>query len=152
MITVRDSVEIKVTPDKVFAWLTNIKNKETYQAWHPGHVELIWVKGEPWEEGSIMYCEEYLHGVLHKLKFKCTKKVKDKLIEYRPLFPLSLFAPGNAFIFEPKGENSCVFTATGRIRGGPLFKKLGKKKLDATMQHVKEEGENIKRILEEDKS
>ena len=29
-----------------------------------------------------------------------------------------------------------------------LFKKLGKKKLDATMQHVKEEGENLKRIIE----
>ena len=48
MLTLKDSIEIKATPGKVFAWLTNIRNKETYKVWHPDHVELIWVKGEPW--------------------------------------------------------------------------------------------------------
>ena len=41
MITLKDSIEIEVTPEKAFAWLTNIRNKKTYQAWHPDHVELI---------------------------------------------------------------------------------------------------------------
>ena len=149
MITLKDSIEIKATPDKVFAWLTNMRNKETYQAWHPDHVELIWLKGKPWEEGSIMYCEEYLHGKLHKLKFVCTKRIQDRLIEYRPLFPLSLFMPRNQFIIEPSGDDSCIFTATGSLRAGPLFQKYIRKKIDITMQHVKEEGRNLKTILEE---
>ena len=148
MITLKHSIEIKATPDKVFAWLTGIKDKETYRAWHPDHVEFIWLKGESFQEGSIVYCEEYLHGELHKLKFQVTKQVRDRLIEYRPLFPWSLFAPGNQFILEPSGHDSCVFTATGSLRAGPLFRKLGKRRLDATWQHMKEEGENLKRILE----
>ena len=148
MITLKHSIEIKATPEKVFAWLTGIKDKETYRAWHPDHVEFIWLKGESFQEGSIVYCEEYLHGELHKLKFQVTKQVRDRLIEYRPLFPWSLFAPGNQFILEPSGHDSCVFTATGSLRGGPLFRKLGKRQLDATWQHMKEEGENLKRILE----
>jgi len=139
MITLKDSIEIKATPEKVFAWLTNIRNKKAYQAWHSDHVELIWIKGKPWEEGSIMHCEEYLHGKLHKLKFICTKRIQDRLIEYRPLFPLSLFAPKNQFIMEPSGDDSCIFTATGSLRAGPLFKKHIRKKIDYTMKHVKEE-------------
>jgi len=39
-------------------------------------------------------------------------------------------------------------TATGSLRGGPLFRKLGRKQMEATKQHMKEEGENLKRILE----
>ena len=49
---------------------------------------------------------------------------------------------------EPKGENGCIFTATGSFRVGPLFRKLGKKIIEATEQHVKEEGENLKRLVE----
>ena len=152
MITLKDSIEIKATPEKVFKWLVQrFKGKEAYQAWHPDHVDIRWIKGEPLQEGSIVYAEEYLHGQLHKLKFLITKVVPNKEIEYRALFPLSLFAPGNAFIIEPKGKSSCVFTATGRLRVGPLFKKFGKNQIEATKRHMKEEGENIKRALESSK-
>jgi len=128
-----------------------LKDKEAYQAWHPDHVDVRWIKGQPLQEGSIVYAEEYLHGQLHKLKFLITKVVPNKEIEYRALFPLSLFAPGNAFIIEPKGKSSSVFTATGRLRAGPLFKKFGKNQIEATKRHMKEEGENIKRALESSK-
>jgi len=149
MITLTDSIEIEATPEQVFDWLIErFKNKESYQAWHPDHVDIRWIKGESFQEGSIVYAEEYLHGELHKLKFIITKVVPNSVMEYRPLFPLSIFAPGNAFFIEPKGENSCIFTATGSLRAGPLFKKLGKNRIVATKQHMKEEGENLKKALE----
>lgn len=75
MITLKDSIEIKAAPEKVFEWLTNLRDKESYQTWHPDHVECIWVKGEPFQKGSIVYFEEYIHGKLHKAKFLCTKSL-----------------------------------------------------------------------------
>jgi hypothetical protein len=155
MVTLKDSIEVKATPEKVYAWLVQrFRDKACYQAWHPDHVDIRWIKGEPLQEGSIVYAEEYLHGALHKLKFRITKIVPNRVIEYSALFPLSLLAPGNRFLIEPKGEESCMFTATGSLRlPGWLFGKWNKNlmdKLEATKRHMKEEGENLKRAIEND--
>jgi len=153
VINLKDSVEITATPEQVFEWLVQrMKDKESYQAWHPDHVDIRWIKGEPLQEGSILYAEEYLQGDLHKLRFRITKIVPNRVIEYRSLFPLSILSPGNTFLIELKGENSCIFTAMGSLRLPRwLFKKLHKKhenKIEATEQHMKEEGENLKMALE----
>jgi uncharacterized protein YndB with AHSA1/START domain len=153
MIMLTDSIEINATPERVFEWLSQrFNSKEAYQAWHPDHVDLRWIKGEPLQEGSIVYAEEYLHGKLHKLKFRITKIVSNRRIEYRSLFPLSIFAPGNAFLIEPRGESRCRFIATGSLRLPRwFFEKLHKRhkgKIEATEQHMKEEGENLKKTLE----
>jgi hypothetical protein len=153
MVTIEDSIDVKARPEKVFEWLVErFKDKTSYQAWHPDHVDLRWVEGEPMKEGSIAYAEEFLHGVLHKLKFRITRIVPNRAIEYSALFPLSLLAPGNSFFIEPKGEESSMFTATGRIRLPEwLFRQWNKNamnKLEATKRHMKEEGENLKRAVE----
>ena len=64
---------------------------------------------------------------------------------------MNLYRKAPLFIIEPKGKNGSIFTATGSLRVGPLFEKLGKKQIEATKQHMKEEGENIKRALESSK-
>ena len=153
MIKLEDSIEVKAPPEKVFQWLTQrMMDRESYQAWHPDHVDIRWIKGKPLQEGSIVYAEEYLHGDLHKLKFRITKIVPNRLIEYRCLFPLSLLAPGNKFIIEPKGQDGCIFTAMGGLRIPRwLFVRMHKKhehKIEATQQHMKEEGLNLKKALE----
>ena len=153
MINLKDSIEVNASAEKVFAWLAGrMKDKDSYRAWHPDHVDVRLIKGEPLQEGSIVYAEEYLHGDLHKLKFRFIRIVPNRLIEYRFLFPLSLFATANKFIIEPTGENSCTFTATGSIRMPEwLFIKMHKKhgyKIEATLQHMKEEGENLKKAVE----
>jgi hypothetical protein len=55
-------------------------------------------------------------------------------------------------MIEPKGDNSCVFTAMGSLRIPRwLFERMHKnhkKKIEATEQHIKEEGQNLKRALE----
>ena len=153
MIHLKDSIEVKATPQRVYDWLIQrFKDKESYQSWHPEHVDIRWIKGKPLQEGSILYAEEYLQGDLHKLKFRITKIIPNRLIEYRSLFPLSILSPGNTFLIEPKGEDSCIFTAKGSLRIPRwLFKRSHKKhenKIEATEQHIKEEGENLKKILE----
>ena len=82
-VVLTDSIEIKKTPEIVFNFLTSIVDDDSYRAWHQkDHVSLRWLKGRPWAEGSVIYAEEYIHGKLHKLKFKITKIVPNKRIKY----------------------------------------------------------------------
>ena len=146
MITLKDTMEIKATPERIFECFVHLE--ENYRAWHPDHVKCRWLKGKPpAEEGSILYAEEYLHGKLHKLTFLMTKIEPNRKIEYKLLFPMSLICPKGSFIIEAT-EGSCIFTATLSFRFGWLFSKLAKNRVEAIKKHIKEEGENLKKLLE----
>jgi len=153
-IVLTDSVKIAVTPEKVFDFFLQIVDDARYRAWHPDdHVAFRWIRGNPWEVGSVAYAEEYLHGKLHKLKFRVAKVVPNREIEYAPLSRLlRIFFPENRFEIEPSGDG-CIFTAMGHFRFGRIAKALAKRKLEVSLssvrKHMKEEGENLKRILEE---
>ncbi|MFX0124815.1 MAG: SRPBCC family protein [Candidatus Hodarchaeota archaeon] len=148
MITLKDSIEIQTTPEKVFNGLIKVfSSQEYFKKWHKDHIKCSWIKGEPFEVGSILYCEEYLHGALHKMKFIGTKKEQNRKLEYRLLFPMSIICPKGSFIIEPK-EGSCIFTATLSFRFGWLFQKFAKRRVEVITKHMKEEGENLKKLLE----
>ena len=152
-----DSIEIKTTPEKVFDFFFHLVDDETYRAWHPDdHVALRWIKGHPWEEGSVVYAEEYIHGKLHKLKSVITKLIPNRLIEYTPTSRfLRMYFPKNRFTVEPK-QGTCIFTAQGTLRVGWIARTFAKKRLErglsSVQKHMKEEGESLKRILEADTS
>jgi len=99
------------------------------------------------EEGSVLYIEECLHGKLHKMKFLGTKVESNERIEYKLLFPTSIICPRGSFIVEPKGQ-SCIFTATLSFRFGTIFSRFAQPRVEALKKHMKEEGENLKRLLE----
>ena len=148
MITLKESIKIKTTHKKFFEWFAHFA--ENYCSWHPDHVDCRWLKGKPFEEGSILYASEYLHGKLHKLRFKITKVEENKRIEFKNLFPESIISPKGSFIIEPKGE-SCIFTSTLSFRFGWLLSKFAKNEAEGIKMHMKEEGENLKRLLENEK-
>ena len=152
-VVLKDSIELKTTAEKVFKFLTSIVDDDSYRAWHKeDHVGFRWLKGKPWTEGSVLYAEEYIHGKLHKLKFEIIKIVPEKRIEYTPTSRfVRKFFPKNEFIIEQKGE-SCIFTASGTYRVGKIgkifFKKAIENSLSSVKKHMREEGENLKSILE----
>jgi hypothetical protein len=152
-ILITDSIEIQTTHMEVFRFFLQIVDDASYQAWHPeDHVAFRWVKGVPWQEGSVAYSEEYLHGKLHKFKFLINKVVADREIELVPLTRfMRIFFPWSRFSIEPR-EGYCVFTASGVMRVGRLARLLARRRLDeglsSVRKHMKEEGENLKRILE----
>lgn len=152
-IIVEDSIEIIAEPEAVFKFLLNLKDDESYQAWHPkDHISLRWVKGKPWEVGSIVYAKEYIHGVVHKLKFVVTRMIPNQLIEYTPTFWLfRLFIPKNAFIIEQTSKG-CIFKAVGCYRVGRIGKLFAKRRIsegiDSIKKHLREEGEFLKQSLE----
>lgn len=134
-------------PDKVFKWLKNLDKH--YKEWHPDHVKWINETGGL-DEGDIVYYEEYLHGELHKIRSKITKVEKNKRIEFKNLFPISIICPKGSFIIKPRGDN-CIFTSTLSFRFGYIFLKLAKSRVEALKKHIREEGENLKRLLEKEK-
>ena len=143
--TLSDSIEINTSPERVYEWFINID--QNYKEWHPDHVKAIWLTENKMKVGSKLYSEEYIHGELHKIKFKCTNIEPNRKIEFKNLLPMSLICPKGSFIFEPKGDN-CIFTATLSFRMGNTLSKIVKTKVEALINHMKEEGENLKRILE----
>ncbi|MBN2097996.1 MAG: SRPBCC family protein [Dehalococcoidia bacterium] len=150
MTTLTDSIEIKTAPERVFNGLFRVfSSEEDFKRWHKDHVKCQWLRGKPFEAGSILYVEEYLHGGLHKMKFLGTRLEPNRRVEYRLLFPGSIVCPRGSFIMEPKGE-SCIFTATLSFRMGWIFSAFAKNRVDAVRRHMKEEGENLKKISETD--
>jgi hypothetical protein len=147
MITLKDSIEIQATPEKIFEWLRNLDKH--YRDWHPDHVQWVNETGGL-DEGDIVYYEEYIHGELHKIRSKITETEENKRIQFKNLFPMSILSPKGSFIIESRGE-SCIFTATLSIRFGWLLSKLAKSRFEAGKKHIKEEGENLKRLLERKK-
>ena len=144
----KDSIRINKSPKEIFYWLDYFTDK--YRLWHPDHVMAKWIKGNKFSKGSILYSEEYLGKELEKLKFKITRVVKNKLVEYRLLFPESIICSGGSFSVKPYKKGS-IFTTTLSFRMGYLLSKLFPFKLKAIKKHMKEEGENLKKILEKGK-
>ena len=140
-----DSIEIKTTPENIFQWFINID--KNYKSWHPEHVSWDWVNGKPFQIGSKALAKEYIHGKVHSLKSITTNIKKNELIEYKFLFPSSIIVPRGSFNFT-KTDSGCVFTATLIFRSGKVLSKIFKKQMEATIRHMKEEGENLKRLLE----
>ena len=153
-IVLTHSIEIRTTPEKIFGFFLQIVDDASYRAWHPeDHVAFRCIKGEPCQEGSVVYAEEYIHGKLHKLKFLVKEVVPNRKIEFVPLARLlRIYFPRNTFLIEPR-DGSCMFTASCLLRVGRLVKLLARKKLErglsSVRKHMKEEAENLKRILEE---
>ncbi|MFX0043633.1 MAG: SRPBCC family protein [Candidatus Hodarchaeota archaeon] len=146
MKTLRDSIEINTKPERIYQWLKDLD--KNYKKWHQDHVNAIKLTNtSELKIGDIFCYEEYLHGELHKLKFKLINVEKNRLIEFKTFFPASLICPKGSFLIEPKNDGS-IFTATLSFRMGNTFSKFAKSRVEAIKKHMKEEGKNLKRILE----
>jgi len=144
-----DTMEINTSPENIWNFFVNLE--ENYIDWHPtDHVKFEWI-GKPMETGTNWYAEEMVHGHLFKLKGKVGEVVPLKKIVFKYSFPISLVSPKFEWLIEPK-DSYTVFHAKSYLNAGDFFRKLSRKemdwKLEATIKHTKEEGENLKRILE----
>ncbi len=110
MVALTDSIKIKATQEKIFNALIKIFSTEKYyKMWHKDHTICKWLKGKPFEKGSILYAEEYLHGKLHKMKFIGANLVRNKKVEFKLMFPTSIFCPKGSFIIEQGKERRTFF-------------------------------------------
>jgi len=143
-----DSIEICASAEEIFnAVIKVFSSEDEYRMWNEEHISCRWIKGKPFEKGSILYAEEYLHGKLHKMKFAMINIDKNRCIEYKLLFPVSIICPNGSFKIT-QNESSCKFTATLTFRLSNILAKLAGNRIKALESHMKKEGEVLKAIVE----
>jgi len=143
MIVLRDAIQINVSPEDIFEWLSNLD--KNYRDWHQDHVK--WEFRGGFHEGSKCYCEELIHGKLHRMNGRITRLRKKVLVEFKFSFPTTLICPRGSFIIEPDGSGS-TFVATLSFRFAGVLSRFAKRRMNSVKNHMEEEGQNLKRILE----
>jgi len=145
MKTLKESIEINVAPEVIWEWFLHLA--ENYCEWHPSHLKAYWKSGIPNKIGSVFYAEENIAGELLKMRSKLTKLIPNRLYKFKTAGSLKLLLPRGTFEINPS-DNGSIFTATLDFRMGNLFSKIAKKKVSEITQHMIEEGQNLKGILE----
>ncbi len=145
MTRLKESIEINVPPEIVWDWLLHFT--ENYCEWHPSHITAFWKKGTPNQIGSIMYTEEEIKGELLKLSGKLIRLIPNKIFEYKVVGFLKIIVSSGTFEIQPI-ENGTLFTATLNFPLGKLLSIFSKKAVRQITEHMIEEGENLKQILE----
>jgi hypothetical protein len=148
MLILEDVAELRAQPCEVYDWFRNLV--DNYKDWHPDHVSCRYVRGKPLRVGSVLCVEEYLHGRLHKLRFKLTSIQPDRGIGYR-------IAPGlrGGFGITP---TKCGARLEAKVCIGWNLPIIGpvvdfvvttffKAELNDLRVHMHEEGENLSSLL-----
>lgn len=149
MISLRDSIVIHTTSQQLFAWLGRMP--EEYKSWHPDHVACRILHGSILEVGSEIECEEYLHGKLHSMRFRMTKVIPDKRVEFdvkgmgRGAFEAQ--TNGNIVRFVAELDIGSDAPIIGRLFDF-IFSHFFNRRIESMRQHMAEEGRNLKAILE----
>ncbi len=143
-----DSISINASPSEIFATFKQVfSSSAEYKKWHKDHVSIEWINGIPFEQGTTLVAEEYLHGKLHRLKMQITKILDNQTMEYKFLFPISLICPKGSFEIISKNGTS-QFVAKLYFRFSKLFQKFGLRYIHAVSEHMKEEGVRLKKLVE----
>jgi hypothetical protein len=149
-MTLTHEVDIKTSPDKIWDFLINIE--KNYTAWHPNdHILFQWTKGAPFETGSTFYAEQYMMGEKVKYNGKITESIPGEKITMTFSFPLSLITEKIEMIIENKETYSTFKHITYmkfKFLSRTIFKKQNIKMLNDMDIHIRTEGENMKRIIE----
>jgi len=149
MILLEDTIRINATPESIFTWLDHFP--ENYCAWHPDHVSCRYTSGNSMQVGSILRCEEYLHGKSHTMTLQLTHIRPLERVEYRMgrigggAFEVRPAAVGVDFVAQVwLGSRLPVLGAFL----DSVVRLLFAGRLDMLRKHMTEEGRNLKQQLE----
>ena len=141
----KESIKIDAPAEKLYKWFKDLP--DNYTSWHSNHITARWIRGNNFKPGSVLYMEEYMGNHIEKLKFKTAQAIPHKLIRFKAMFPENLILSEGSFQFQEQNA-STIFTATLSFRFEALLALLFKKKVKLIRQHMKEEGINLKAIME----
>jgi hypothetical protein len=147
MLILEDSIHINAPHEIVFDFFDGM-SAERYRSWHRDHHDFRWVGSPGAVAGNRFWFRETIGGKSMAKSVIFTKIEKDRYVKFVPsnrLFRLILRAL--SFAMEPAGDG-CTFTARIEILTGPIGATLNKREFDAVRLHMKEEGENLKRLAE----
>lgn len=141
-----DSITLRASPEAVFRFFDEMETH--YLAWHPDHLLFRWEHGRGVALGNIFSFAERIGGKHLAKRVVFTRVIPNRHLEFAPTFWLMrLFLPRMVFRVAPE-SGGCRFTAEIHLRIGPLAQRAQRKELAAVREHMRVEGENLKRIVE----
>ena len=159
MLEIYGETKINCSLEKLLNSMKDLNN--IYTLYCPDeHIKCKYIRGNPLEEGSIIYFEEYIAGKKHKMKYKVYKVINNKNVIFIAMFPKSIF--NIKVIFEIKEINDGIFfsriiqlgTKTAIIRKmiDSLFLFLiGKDYYNAMIEHNEDDLNKLKYYIENSK-
>jgi hypothetical protein len=144
-VILRAETWIRTTPDEISRFFDGLE--DNYTRWHTDHHAFTWIEGRGVAEGAVCRFDETIAG-RRQIRTVVYTRVADGHIEFAPASRLiRLFLPRMLFRISP-AEGGCDVIQEVHVRVGPLGACLNRKEFDAVRQHMKEEGENLKELLE----
>jgi hypothetical protein len=141
-----ETTRVRAPPEHIYRFFETMD--VNYKRWHPDHIEFRWIVGDGLEQGGKAYFAERIAGKTQAKTVQFTEVVLNRYIEFTPTSRLvRLFMPSIGFSIEPS-DGGCDFTQRIEIRTGPIGARLNRHEFDAVRTHMKEEGVNLKTILE----
>jgi hypothetical protein len=146
MILSETSPAIRAAPGEVFAFFAGMESN--YKRWHPDHELFRWLDPPAVKQGVRFHFEERIAGKLLKKTVVFTRVEPGVLIEFAPTSRLfRAFLPRISFRIT-KGDGWLTVTQDVYLRIGPLAAWLNRRELDAVRRHMRQEGENLRRLLD----
>jgi hypothetical protein len=137
---------IAAPAERIFVFFDRME--ANYTRWHPDHIAFRWLQEGRQAVGNRFYFEERIHGQHLKRTMRYTQVVPGRLIEFVPdNAMIRFFLRRVSFIIEPMGAQ-CRFTQEVQVLIGPIGRWLNRKGFAAVEKHMREEGENLKAIME----
>jgi uncharacterized protein YndB with AHSA1/START domain len=149
MAVLSDEVIVDAPPDAVYEFFRTM-DEERYLAWHREHLAFRFVAGDRIAEGARAYFEEEIGDEHFESTVRYTEVRAPEYIEFRDEDRLTrLFNPKNTFAFESVDGGTRV-VAEVHLRIGPLERLSSHvhHELEELRRHMREEGENLKRLVE----
>ena len=151
MIQIQEETIIDTDTSAVFGFLTSIDS--LYKIWHPkDHIFCRTISGSLSKMGCRFHFLEIIGGFPLYLIAKVTEVKENEYLEYMPAFPFSLLKTGRAYFrIENISTNQSKLIAYAEY--GYRFWWFDKVitffvKTDTAKKHIREEGENMKKFLE----
>jgi len=138
---------IDTDPADVFRFFETMEDQ--YEDWHPDHILFRWREGGELQEDAEAYFEERIGGQLQQKTVVFTRIRPNRYLEFRPTDWTRLLLPSISFSIEPD-DCGCTVVQRIKVRTGPIGRFLNRREFEAVRTHMREEGENLKRLLEDD--
>jgi len=157
MRTITEETVICTTPERIWNFLVSLHTDGNYKKWHPrDHILYRLLKGDMAHAGSEAYFQEHLGTFTLRLRYRLIKARFPEYLEYAAAFPLSLLRAGKAsFTIASLDAHHTQLTAyaeygyTVPVLGNLIEAIAGLVVNQADIvQHVHEEGEYMKALLE----
>lgn len=145
-VQLQAKILVEASPEAVFTFFEQIQ--DNFRTWHPDHITFRWVKGDRLDAGNEAYFAEEIAGDVNKWTIRYVVVEPPKCIEFHPTSRIiRFFVPHIRFRIEPV-DGGCRVTQQVKVRTGPIGRRLNSAEFDAIQNHMTEEGENLKEIVE----